>query len=248
MDNTIYNLTAAQVGNFENTAVISNNVANANTQGYKADTMMFSQYLTKDINDENTMPNDISTVVDSKEGALKITGRQLDFALSGDVFFTVQTPLGVRYTRNGIFSLNNQYQLVTSEGYNVLTQGGDVITFSDTDNDIMAIADGGLLARENGSANYQERGKLGIATFDDLKMLRKAGDNNFTVEDGIVPQIPNSSSYKVIQGAIEESNVVPITEITKLIEIQRRTENASSMISGVYGVHKEAYRTIAKQQ
>ncbi len=249
MDNTIYNLIASQVGTFNNLTTLSNNIANANTQGYKADNMVFERYLTEDVNGNNTMPQDRATIIDMKAGPIKVTNRQLDFAISGDAFFMIQTPLGVRYTRNGIFTINNNYEVVTADGHHLLSQNGDVITLNQNDIDIMVNGSGVFFARSNNGENYQERATIGIASFPDLRLLRKAGDGNFMIEnDAEIAVIANPNNYKIVQGAIEESNVVPINEITRMIEVQRKTDTTSSMISGVYAVHKNAYRTIAKQQ
>jgi flagellar basal-body rod protein FlgF len=249
MDNTIYNLTASQVGAFNNVTTIANNVANANTQGYKADNMVFERYLTKDVHDNNTMPQDRATIIDTKAGTMKVTGRQLDFAVSGDAFFMIQTPLGVRYTRNGSFTVNNNYEVVTADGKNLLTQNGDIITLDQSDGDIMVNAAGVVFARNTPQENYQERATIGIASFPDLRILRKAGDGYLMVEDDQdIAEIADPANYKVLQGVVEESNVIPINEITRLIDVQRYNENVSSTMRGVRAMRKNACHAIAKQQ
>ena len=246
MDNSIYTVLAGNVGVFNNLTTIANNVANNNTYGYKADTSMFSQYITKDINDKNAMPNDFTTVSDFKEGALKVTNRPLDFAINGVGFFAVQTPLGVRYTRKGDFRLNNENILVTPEGYPVLSDGGDNIMFDINDREPLVSAEG-IVYVYNGAdrSNPEQRGTIGVFNFLNSKLLRKAGDNLFMSD--IPGEIQENINYKIVQNAVEESNVNSIMEMNKLIQVQRQAEISTSLTDGIYSVYKNAYRVISKQ-
>lgn len=247
MDNTNYNLLAAQVGTFNKVATISNNIANINTPGYKEDNMVFERYLTKDKNDMNTMPLDRATIVDIKPGALKQTNRQLDFAISGDAFFTIQTPLGIRYTRNGTFTLNNNYEMVDVSGNHVLTENGDIITLNSNDVQITIDSEGRVYARDLAQNNYQERAKLGVVVVENPKMLRKAGDGNFMVESNTAVVQADPTTYKMLQGFIEESNVVPIVAMTNLVELQHKSSEAVAMGRQIDSINQNLYNILAKR-
>lgn len=248
MDNTNYNLLAAQVGTFNNVATVSNNIANANTPGYKEDNMVFEKHLTKDKNDMNTMPLDRATIVDNKPGSLKQTNRQLDFAISGDALFIIQTPLGVRYTRNGTFTINSNYEIVNASGNHVLTENGDIITLNTEDTDIMIDSEGRIYARGRAQDNYQERAKLGIVSVSNPKMLRKAGDGNFVIEDNAATVAQaDPSKYKMLQGYVEESNVVPIVAMTNLVELQHKSGEAIALGKQIDTINANLYNVLAKR-
>lgn len=243
MDNSIYSALAGQVGTFNNLNTVANNVANANTYGYKSDTMVFNRYLTKDVHDNNTMPQDFSTVADDKTGALKITNRPLDIAITGNGWFLIQTPVGIRYTRNGNFQKNADNNLVTAQNYPILSIDGNPIIFQETDDDVRIYQNGTVYAKGPNDTEFQQRGSIGVIAFSNPKLLRKAGDNLMASDiDGV-----QSDNFTLTQGALEESNVESINEMTRMIELQRKAEMTSSLIEGIYNVHKTAYRTISKQ-
>lgn len=246
MDNTNYNLLAAQIVTFNNLTTTSNNIANINTPGYKEDDMVFEKYLTKDKHDLNTMPLDRATIVDMKTGAFKQTNRQLDFAISGDAFFTVQTPLGIRYTRNGTFTINNNYEVVNASGHNILTENENIVGLNQDDVDIMIDSEGRIFARATSADNYSERGKLGIVSVANPKMLRKSGDGNFIVEGDTVVAQADPTTYKMLQGYIEESNVEPIVAMTNLVEIQQKSGEALAMTKQIDSINNNLYNVLSK--
>ena len=246
MDNTNYNLIAAQVVTFNNLTTTSNNIANTNTPGYKQDSMVFEKYLTKDKYDSNTMPLDRATIVDVTPGGFKQTNRPLDFAISGDAFFALQTPLGVRYTRNGTFTMNSNYEVVNTSGHNVLTDNGDILSLNQDDVDIMINSEGVVYARQTPQDEYAARGKLSIVSPDNLKMLRKSGDGNFIVEGNTVVAQADPTTYKMLQGYAEESNVEPIVAMTNLVEIQQKSGEALAMTKQIDSINNNLYNVLSK--
>jgi flagellar basal body rod protein FlgG len=245
MDNSNYNLLAAKVGNFDKVATLSNDIANVNTPGYKKDTLTFNKHLTKDLLNSNTMPQERATIIDTSQGSFKETRRQLDFALSGDVFFALQTPLGIRYTKNGSFNLNNENQLVTQQGYQVLTNNGDIITFNQNDLEIAVNHQGFIFARTNSQENYQERGALNLVTLD-KRFLRKAGETNFLLEGPGVAVEANNNQYKVMQGYLEEANLVPVIAMKDLVEIQNNLGQVVALGSQTEATQANLYTMLAK--
>jgi flagellar basal-body rod protein FlgF len=246
MDNTNYNLIAAQVVAFNNLTTASNNIANIDTSGYKQDNMVFAKYLTQDKHGFNTMPFDRATIVDIKPGSFKQTSRQLDFAISGDAFFTIQTPLGIRYTKSGNFTINNDYELVSVEGYNILTENGNAIAFNQDDVDIIIDSEGRIFARANSQENYSERGKLGIVSVANPKMIRKAGDRNFIVEGNTEVAQSDPTTYKMLQGYVETSNVEPIVAMTNLVEIQQKSGETVAMSKEINALNSNVYSMLSK--
>ncbi len=243
MDNSIYSALAGQVGTFNNLNTVANNVANTNTYGYKNDVMVFDRYLTKDVHDNNTMPQDFSTVADDKNGPLKITQRPLDFAIIGQGMFIIQTPVGIRYTRNGNFQKNSDNILVTGQNYPVLSVDGNPVVFQENDDDMRVYQNGTVYAKGQNDNEFQARGQIGVVSFSNPKLLRKAGDNLMASDiEG-----EQSNNFSITQGALEESNVESILEMTRMIELQRKSEMTSSLIEGIYSVHRNAYKAITKQ-
>ncbi len=246
MDNGIYSLLAGTVGEFNNINTIANNTANTNTAGYKNDTVLFQSYLNKDVLDDVAMPNDITNVINMKQGSVKQTGRMLDLFINGAGFFMVQTPSGVRYTRAGNFHLNNEYVLTTSNGYPVLSTNGDNITFASMDEKIMIDASGNIQVevKQNGDvATVEPRGSIGVVQFENPKLMRKSFDSLMATDQE--PQ--EAINIRVLQGAIEESNVQPVLEMQRLIEVQRKFQGESNLINNTYKLQKTAYDVMAKQ-
>ena len=205
--------------------VVANNLANMNTVGFKGENMMFVDHFVRSKGGEKPFPQklhfvrDIATFRDATEGEIAQTNNALDVALAGPGYFVVQTPDGERYTRNGRFQLDQSGQLVTQEGFAVLTQGGPIV-LGPRDASIN-IARDGTVASETG-----QLGKLRVVTFDKEASLRQVGNTLFRTDDA--PR--NAEKPNVVQGALESSNIQPIVEITRMIEVQRSYESLSRFI------------------
>lgn len=237
MDNSIYVALSSQIATANNVDVTSNNMANANSAGFKEDMLMMSSFGAKDIGETLEMPDDITTISNFEVGSFKQTGRALDVAINGKGFFMIQTPLGVRYTRKGSFLINANNVLVNAKGEPVLSQDGDEIIFEEGDQELH-INDKGLIF-----AKGEQRGILGVVNFENLKLLRKAGDGNFISD--IPPEA--AEDYSLSSGMLEESNTKPILAVTKLIDLQRNFSINSGVISDTYSMHRNAYKSISKQ-
>ncbi len=187
---------------------IANHLANVDTSGFKADILSFDEML------------NIHMAVDFTQGDIKMTGNNLDFAISGEGFFKVQTQQGVRYTRSGNFTLNNEGLLVTQNGDPVLGEGGE-ITIKGTDiycNEAGEIFVDGTLSD-----------KLDIVTFNSLENLQKEGSSLFVYKgDPADATAPEKVSVK--QKALERPNVSTVVEMTKMIETMRTYEALQKMI------------------
>ncbi len=206
--------------------VVANNVANINTTGFKASDLLFEDYLMPVARDNDFAgldrsvhyTQDWTTVHDLTAGSIEQTGNELDVALMGNGFLTVDTPAGTRYTKSGSLAINAEGILVDLNGHPVLGTSGS-ISFDDTDTDIVIGADGSV------TTNNGNKGRLAIAEFVDPQILTREGGNYFA---GPAPDAPVNTS--VMQGAIERSNVSGVTEITTMIRIQRSYQSLANLM------------------
>jgi flagellar basal-body rod protein FlgF len=180
---------------------------------------------------------DRATWHDFRAGPIQRTGNPLDVTIDGDAFLVVQTPRGERYTRNGALQINATGELVTGEGHQVLGQSGP-IQFQNTDRDISISDDGAITVREGGNTKSDSaRGKLRLVRFDRVTQLKKDGSSLFSAPADVTPQTPRK--VRVIQGAIEQSNVRGVVEMARMVEVTR----TYTQIAGILQQHHDQRRS-----
>ena len=224
---------AAQERNVE---VISNNIANMRTTGYKKQRVEFQDLLYQAYRRAGSATSDQGTQVPvgieigsgvktaatpriMSQGTVTPTEKELDVAVRGEGFFAVQLPDGrTGYTRAGALSIDASGVLVDLNGNPVLGSSGP-IKFDDSDTDI-TIGSDGTVATNNGS-----KGQLALAQFTDPQILVREGDNYFSGPAGNAPV-----TTRVMQGAIERSNVSGVTELTTMIRVQRAYQSLASLM------------------
>ena len=217
----------------------ANNVANQTTSGFKADHIVFREYLAT-IDAGTTGDPVVSLVVDPdtftdfSAGGLEQSYRDLDFAIDGDGFFAVETAAGVRYTRDGRFSVNASGELVTRSGAHVLDAGGAPVLVDPEAGPVLATPDGEL------QQNATPIAALGVFRFDDLRNLRKGGDNLFAASTEPAAAQPP----RVRQGFIETSNVNPVAAMTDMIEVMRAYEQAARLTQTANDLERQAIQTL----
>ncbi len=241
----IYTAVSGAIAQNQKMDTIANNLANVGTTGFKKDQQVFNEYLTSYEKDGevNTVPRVTATIesfydlaggdksfvdnagtfTDFSQGPIKPTGGQLDIAIEGNGFLEVQTNLGVRMTRNGSLSINNQGTLVTKEGHPVLLEGGAQVNLQ---------AGGSVNITEDGSIfqNNQALGKLSIVSVQPAQALRKGGGSLFGLKENMNPAIIRNPQIKVHQGALEGSNVNIVKEMTDMISTTRVFESTQKAI------------------
>jgi flagellar basal-body rod protein FlgF/flagellar basal-body rod protein FlgG len=233
MQNAILVGLSRQVGLAREMDVVSNNIANMNTTGYKADSSLFEEYLNSAARADQTgsrvsFVRDRGVWHDMSQGPLERTGNPLDVAIDGPGFLVVQTPAGERYTRNGSMQISPTGQLVTSEGYPVVGDGGP-ITLQQGDRQVSISKDGTISVRE-GTANVDSaRGKLRLVAFPNTQRLQKDGCVTFSPLGGATPQ-PAPTTSGLVQGAVEKSNVRGVVEMSRMIEITRSYTQIDSLL------------------
>lgn len=235
-----YTLAANMINQINRVDTISNNLANVNTTGFKADNLTegsFNNYLAK-MEKENKEPLPLSSVmntipkidgrfIDSQLGSITPTGNKLDFALSkGDTFFKVQDNNGKTFlTRDGSFkSLNGE--LVTQSGFKVLSNNNEPLLVDDQFEFVnnMAVV----------STNYNN--------------LEKVGDNNYRVRNEQELQgVENGTEY-IVKQAIERSNVNGVKTMVSLIDANRRFEQAQKAITGIDEINKKVIDSVGNNQ
>jgi flagellar basal-body rod protein FlgF len=201
--------------------VVSNNIANSSTPAFKAERVLFAEYLDRrQPSDRLSFVQDFGTARDAKQGALERAGNPLDLALQGEGYLQVQTPLGTRYTRNGRFQLDTNGQVVTAQGYPVLADGGSPLTVPTDARDIVVTRDGTVTTSQG------EAGRLAVVKFANERDLVPAAGGLF------VTQAPSSPApdAQVMQGMVENSNVEPIIEMTRLMTISQNFASAKDML------------------
>jgi flagellar basal-body rod protein FlgF len=186
--------------------VITNNLANANTTGFKRD---FGHIL------QNETGFDVGTQADLSNGDFVTTGNELDVAINGQGFFAIQTPNGIRYTRNGSFSLDAGGQLVTKDGMPVLNSSGTTINIG---HGKVAIQDSGIV-----TADGSETATLKIVNFNDPQKLQKEGLYRL-VWNGTPDGVQDVSDPHLKSGNLERSNVNAMDEMVHLMSAYREFE------------------------
>lgn len=238
MDTGIYIALSKQIGIFRDLEVTANNIANADTTGYQTEKLMFDDYLVQSNKKEQKVAfsNDIHTFRDLEQGTLKVTNAPLDAAIEGNGYFTVQTPLGVRYTRNGNFRLNEAGELVTKEGYKVLDDSSQPVLFDDLDRVIQIREDGTINVDDN------DRAILKIVQFDNEQMLQRVGNTMFASDAQPKP----AEGFRVINGALERSNVKTFAALTHMLYVTRSATDSANFINTMYTLERKASDTLAK--
>ena len=220
MEHAGYTTLSRQSGLAREMQIVANNIANAATTGYRAEGMIFSEYV-KPVERGASLSMGQGNVRNTsfEQGALTQTGAPFDLAIEGDGFFLVETPQGERLTRAGAFSPSAEGDLVTYDGFRVLDAGGAPI-FVPPDGDIAVSSDGTL------SADGNPLGQIGVVRpLDTAQMVREDGVM-FRADGGFEP----SDDARVLQGFVENSNVNPITQLARMIEVQRAYELGQSFL------------------
>ncbi len=226
--------------------IISNNLANVNTLGYKKEGISFRAYfqdyvrkLSEEINQEEInigeeidLPNLLKsteyvvvseTTTDFSQGSIKVTDNPLDLAIDGGGFFKVRTDKGFLYTRKGNFRLNSKGEIVTAEGYRLMSTMDKPIVISGKN---ILISDDGEVFVDGSFA-----GKINIVDFPDRRLLQRLEGQYFRNVNPLGNRELRPSNFRVIQGALETSNVNVVYEMVNMIETLRKFEAGQRVIT-----------------
>ncbi len=201
--------------------ILSNNLSNVNTTGFKEEKPFYT-LLNETL--QGSAGGELGAVINNHavlsrgslnfaSGSLALTGRDLDVALTGSGFLSVQAPQGVRYTRNGSLTLNAKSVLCTVEGFPVLGENGQI-----------ALGPGKVSINEQGEVflNDARIDRLKTASFANPAALLREGSSLMAPVAGQAPAA--ASGLEIQQGYLEQSNVNPITAVVGLVGIMRQFE------------------------
>jgi flagellar basal-body rod protein FlgF len=220
MESSISLALAAQVALRRRMDVVANNIANAGTNGFKLEAQVV-QELSQPVGDiEVAYPLDRGSYTDLTPGPIAVTGNPLDVAVVGDAMLAVQTPQGQRLTRDGRMTRAADGTLTSLAGHTVAAAGGGVIQIPEQTREVTIAADGTV------TADGQEVGQIGLFALP--ADLRREADGLFS---GSAPPAPVTDAT-LQQGAIEQSNVQPITELVDMMEVQRGYERMQRLLDG----------------
>lgn len=207
--------------------VVANNMANINTTGFKAENLLFEEYVMPVARDRDfpstnqplSYVQDWATMHDLSGGAMVQTGNELDVALNGTGFFAVQTGAGERWTKAGSFQISSNGTLVDASGNPVLGEGGP-IQFAPEETRIQIAADGSV------SSSAGPKGRLRLVEFANAQRLTREGSNLYA---GGTP-LP-ATNTRAMQGFVERSNVSGVSEMAEMIRVTRSYESIASLTS-----------------
>ena len=240
MRDSLYVALSSQIALERRLDTIADNVANASTVGFRATGVKFEDVVS------GTGPKSVSfassgkTYLSGAHGALTETGNPFDFAVQGDAWFAIDTPVGTVMTRDGRFSMNENGELMSIEGHPVLDAGGTPIQLDPRNGPPKAGADGSL------RQNDQLVGSIGLYNFDPGENFVRYGNS------GIIPArtpepVTDRSDTGIAQGFVEESNVNPVLEMTRLIMVQRAFENTAALMRQTDSSTDEAIKTLGSK-
>ena len=238
MENSLYVGLSSQVALEQRMALVANNIANMSTPGYRGQNAVFKEF----ISDQKRMKEDVSLVYDygqyqlTDAGPIKETGNALDVALVGPGFFGVQTPDGVQYTRAGNLTINQTGELVTASGYRVADQGSGTITIPPDAKEI-SIDKQGVISTDQGPI-----GSLMVAEFQNYQSLKPAGNGLYTSTEPATP----AQSTTVIQGRLEGSNVQPVVEMTRMIDVSREYQAMQNVMDNEHDRQRTAIQRLMR--
>lgn len=222
MDNSIYAALSRQSGLMREMQVVANNMANISTTGFRREGVLFAEYVDALDGDQPSLSMAYAhgRVVDFEQGPLANTGNSLDFAIQGEGYFMIAAPEGNQLTRAGSFMRSPEGELVTPEGFRVLDNGGSAI-FVPADQGPVSMGEDGTL-----SVNGAPLAQIGLYLPVDATNISLQAGTRFAVPDGTLP----ADAARVMQGFVEQSNVDPVSEISRMIEVQRAYEMGQNFL------------------
>lgn len=223
MDNPSYVTLARQSGLLKNLDVISNNIANMSTTGFRREGVVFTEIVERlsVLGGSTSQADARARMTDFAQAALRATGGAFDLAIEGDGFFMVETEQGPALTRAGAFARNAEGDITTPDGRRLLDEG-EAPVFIPADAREVAIATDGTI-----SADGQPIGRVALVTVADRSLLARAQGGLFTTDQALVP----AEGASIFHGFVEGSNVDPVRELTRMIEVQRAYEMGQSFLS-----------------
>ena len=238
MHNTMWSAVAGSMYQMKRLDIIANNLANANTTGYRGDRIQFSAYLNQIQSNQFSRNREsldeinqlMTTRTTHRQGGIIHTENATDMAINGEGFFALQTPNGVQYTRAGNFRLDTEGNLVSNEGYLVQSEGGAI-----------QIRDGLPFEVDEQGNVYQgedEVGRLQLVEVQNPETLQKVSGSRFKATSAT--RVATMEAPQIIQRSLEGSNVNPLREMGQLLQTSRAFESYQSVIGIINSINQQA--------
>jgi flagellar basal-body rod protein FlgF len=245
MDNAVYVGLSRQMVLRRELEIVANNIANADTTGFKVESLVVTEEPSEPaFTLQGPRPvkfvGEDGVLRDFGQGGLRRTGAPLDVAIDGLGFLRANGPDGPRYTRDGRLRLDDNGRLVTDGGLPVADDGGGEIAL-DPEKGPISIAPDGTVTQGS-----ERVAKLGVVNFATLSTLEKVGDNLYRDTSNQTPQ--PVADAKLRQGMLESSNVNPILEITRMIEVSRAYEQIARIMESQSQLSTDAVQSLGKVQ
>ena len=232
MDNTTYVALSQLTALERQLDVTANNLANANSNGFRAERVLFESYLHPDGGTDSSQGTnfvlDKGSYVDQTQGALVLTDNPLDVALNGEGWFGYQTADGsTAYGRDGRFLLDDQGRLMTLAGAQVLDAGGAPIALPPDVAAALDIAEDGTMSTVDGGVI----GRLGVFELRDLQSYERIGGGMLVPPQGQAADVVPDTTTRFVQGSVEASNVNAVAEVTRLMQMQQAYQRAVNLVN-----------------
>lgn len=239
MENGIYIGISRQAALRRQMDVVANNLANMNTPAYRAERMVFNEFLIKPSQDPTgySYVQDVGQYRSTENGPITQTGNDLDVALNGEGYFVVDTPLGERYTRHGRFQLDANGFIVTTEGHQVLSDAGPM-QVPPQSTTIEINGDGSV------STDVGPLGTLQLVQFEDDQEPQRGANGLYTTEQDPQP----ATGLQAVQGSLEQSNVVGVLEITRMIQVSNSHNSLRKMLQNEDERNRTMIRRLGQSQ
>jgi len=236
----LYVALSSQVALEKRLNTIADNVANSSTVGFRATGVRFEDVVSGLEDNAVSFVSTGDTFLSTASGPMRETGNPFDFAIKGTAWFGMETPAGTVMTRDGRFTLTENGDLVTLEGHPVLDAGGAPIQLDPQNGPPTAGADGSLRQGD------RLVGALGLFSFDPGTNFVRYG-NSGVVPAGQPEPLVDRLEAGVVQGFLEESNVNPMLEITRLVMVQRAFENGAALLRDTESSYDDAIKTLGSK-
>lgn len=237
MNSGLYVALSAQIATERRLSTIADNVANMNTTGFRETGVRFAELVDGPRPEAKSFVTPGTAWMSEKQGAIELTGNQFDFAINGKGWFLVQTPSGDAVTRDGRMTVNADGILVNLGGFPVLDQGGGLVQIDPSKGQLVADKSGILFQ------NKVIAGSIGVFDYDGPNERQRLGSLSLVPEGAVTP-VTDWADFTVEQGYVENSNVDAVSQIAKLIAVQRNFEGNANLIQQTESALAEAIKLL----
>jgi flagellar basal-body rod protein FlgF len=235
METTAYIALSRQMALRRQMDLIANNIANATTSAFKAETLIYEPVVSDAGRGQRlAFVQDVGVARDLSAGSMTTTGNPLDLAIQGPGYLAIDTDHGTRYGRSGQFRLNASGELVTAAGDRVLDDGGGPLSLPVDAGPIALAADGTV------SGAQGVLGRIGMVEFADEQRLRKVGGGLYQTDQPAA----SAERSRVVQGVLEGSNVQPILEMTEMMATVRAYQAVQRLLDTHHELQRRAIERV----